>query len=85
MKNCTDNSVGENHLTKVSDIHNHNTRHASKSNFFIPRKRTGSGKQSFSYNGPVVWQSIPPQFKELTFGLFKYKLKNLFLENYNNQ
>ena len=41
MKNNTDLPVGENHLTKVSDIHSYNTRHASKSNFLFQEKELG--------------------------------------------
>ena len=82
--NKDNNCVGENKLTNISTIHNHSTRLANRLNFFVPRKRTCLGKQSFSYNGPVVWQNVPNEFKKLAFGLFKQKFKKFLLEKYEH-
>ena len=77
-------SFGENSLIKVSEIHNHNTRIANNHNYYIPHKRTDIGKRSFSFQGPKIWLEVPPGMKELEFGPFKYNLKNMLLENYND-
>ena len=76
--------IGNNTLIKTSEIHNYNTRLAGSLNYFIPQKRTCVGKRSFSFNGPKIWQNIPLEIKNSTTGCFKYKLKKLLLDSYNN-
>ena len=80
LKNGT--VVGENTLTKLTNIHNHNTRLADNSNFFISHKRTKLGQQSFNFNGPKVWATIPGELKELNTSQFKHKYKQLLLDTY---
>jgi len=41
-------------IPSIVNTHNHNTRLASKSNYYIPRKRTDRGKKSFSYIDPQI-------------------------------
>jgi len=62
-------------ISSIVNTHNHNTRLASKSNYYIPRKRTDIGKKSFSYIGPQIWQEVPLEIKSLSFQSFKKKLK----------
>ena len=46
-------SLNQNHILHLTaQTHTHMTRLSSKSNYFIPRKRTEYGKKSFSYIGP---------------------------------
>ena len=39
----------------------YNTRHSSKQNYFLPRKRTKAGKKSISFIGSKIWEKY--QFK----------------------
>ena len=80
LKNGT--IVGENTLTEISNIHYHNTRLADNFNFFISRKRTKLGQQSFSFNGPKIWTTIPGDLKDLNILQFKHKYKQLLIDSY---
>ena len=65
------------------DVHNYNTRNAS--NYHLPKIRTTCMKNSFFFQGPVIWNSIPPEIKSSnTLNLFKTKFKQFLLNNYNN-
>ena len=75
-------TVCENRLIDITNIHNHNTRLAAKSNYYFNRPRTNLGKISFSHNGPRVWRSIPETFKSLNFISFKNKFKEYLLNRY---
>ena len=66
----------------ATQMHKHHTRLLSKSNYFIPRKRTDFGKKSFSFEGPKVWQIVPNELKLLTIRQFKWILKFHFLSKY---
>ena len=66
-------------LRLATHMHKHHTRFSSKSNYFIPQKRTELGKKSFPFKGPRAWQIVPEELKLLTFNQFKKKLKLHFI------
>ena len=78
-------NIGQLDLNRLNDKHNYNTRLSSKGNYFMPRPRTNLGLRRFKYNGPKLWQTIPPEFKKLGFPLFKKKYKELLLKSYSDQ
>jgi hypothetical protein len=52
-------------------------------NFFIPYVETNSGKLSFAYSGPKIWNNLPPDVKAShCISIFKRKCKS-FLINAN--
>ena len=71
-------------ITSIQKTHHYNTRQSSNNDYFLPRKRTESGKKSFSFIGPKIWQEIPTQLKQsnLSFNVFKKKLKQHFINAY---
>jgi len=51
---------------KISQVHNYNTRLASKSTFSLPNVRTNYGKFNIRFKGAEVWNSIHEEFKTLS-------------------
>ena len=74
--------VGDNRLTKVSSIHNYNTRTSTSSNYFIHRRRTNLGCRSFTVVGPKILTNVPKEIKELNFKQFKNPLKKHLFNKY---
>ena len=37
----------------------------SENTLFVPKPRTNYGKQSFSYNGAVLWNELPQNIREI--------------------
>ena len=71
-------SSNHNHIFHLTaQTHTHMTKLSSKSNYFIPRKRTEYGKKSFSYIGPKVWLTVSEEIKASAFNQCK-KFKNAF-------
>ena len=56
---------------KTSDMHNVNTRFATRSTFYVPKIRTNYGKFNIRYNGPILWNETDERFKILTPYSFK--------------
>ena len=75
-------SVGDNKLLELNLFHNYNTRLSTKSNFYLNLPRTNLGKNSFSFIGPKVWQSVPEELKSLNLYSFKHKFKDHLLMKY---
>ena len=61
-------------FTKVSDIHEHNTRFTKNSGYFLSRVNKSIGKRQLRYRGLRLW-NISPELKELNWILFKKKYK----------
>ena len=79
-----ENSLGNNDLSLLSNTHSYSTRSANNNNFFIPSVRTNLGKTSLKYQGPIIWNSIPNDFKSLPLQSFKTKVRNHLFSYYNN-
>ena len=46
-------------------------------------QRLAQTQRSVSYAGPTVWNSLPPDLKEITsLATFKRKLKQFFIDKY---
>ena len=56
-------------------LHNHNTRHKSKSNLFLPRVNNNSGKNMLHFKGVKTWGEVPSELKEYSFYAFKKNTK----------
>ena len=51
-------------FTNTSNVHSHNLRN-SELNYYVPRPRTESAKGSLHYRGSVLWNTIPPEIRNL--------------------
>ena len=61
--------------------HNQNTRN-NKYAARIPRVKTETGKKGFWFQGPKIFNELPNSLRQLdSFLLFKYKLKQFYLDN----
>ena len=76
------NKIGEFKALHLGSRHSYNTRAAGNSNYVIPQVKTNIGLRSFSFLGPKVWQSVPTQFKSISFHSFKHKYKAFLLDQY---
>ena len=65
-----------------SDMHNVNTRFATRSTFYVPKIRTNYGKFNIRYNGPILWNETDERFKILTPYSFKRELSMHFINLY---
>ena len=50
-------------FTKVTSVHNHNTRFAAKHSYYLPYARTNYGKFNIPFQGPSVWNTINDNVK----------------------
>lgn len=66
-------------LTPVTEVHQHNTRYASKQNFYRNKVRTNYGVQTFRFSASKIWENIPSTLKTLSFNNFKIQLKKYLL------
>ena len=82
-KHHRENIVVSHGLTNLSDLHSHNTRSHQNNNYYLPAVRTNLGKTSFSFNGPKIWNALPPEIRNFSNYGFKDKLKNYFIGNYS--
>ena len=58
-------------FTNTSDVHSHNLTN-SELNYYVPRPRTESAKGSLHYRGPVLWNKIPSEIRNLpSLNVFK--------------
>ena len=63
-------------FTNVSDVHDHNTRQ-SGADLTLPKPKTNSMKNAFSYRGAEVWNCLPASVKaSTTIANFKSNLKH---------
>ena len=62
MFKCLNNLAPEylsNSLKYTHELHPHNTRHASNLNLNNPKPETSTFMNSFSYQGPLIWNTHP--------------------------
>ena len=50
-------------FTKVTSVHNYNTRFAAKNSYYLPYARTNYGKFNIRFQGPSVWNTIDDNVK----------------------
>ena len=54
-------------FTKVTSVHNYNTRFAAKYSYYLPYARTNYGKFNIGFQGPAVWNAIDDNVKLSSF------------------
>ena len=67
MFKCLNNLAPEylsNSLKYTHELHPHNTRHASNLNLNIPKPKTSTFMNSFSYQGPLIWNTLPTNIRD---------------------
>ena len=67
--------VFNNYFIPVNQIHNYNTRLASKSSYSIPKIRTNYGIFDLRYQGAKVWNALDEAQKMLSFSSLKKNFK----------
>ena len=71
----------ETNFTKVSRVHDHNTRQGS-SNIHVPRVNNNIQKDTFYYSGTLDWNSLPLEIKMIpNIQSFKHKVKQYLIHN----
>ena len=81
--NNTIPSSFSNFFTSIRKVHNYNTRLSSSSAYYTPVIRTNYGKFSLRYQGPLTWNSIDHNTKEINHRkISKEKIKAQFLKTY---
>ena len=62
-------------------MHGYNTRNPE--NYYIEECKNTASSFSFKYKGPLIWNSLPPYIKQVSFlNSFKSKLKNYFFTHF---
>ena len=77
-------SIFSNFFTPVRNVHNYNTRLASKSSFVLPSARTNYRTFSLKFHGPKTWNSIDESLKSCSISAFKKTQKSLYQPILNN-
>ena len=52
-------------------------------NYFMQACNTDTGKNSFNFMGPKLWQGVPEHIKSMPLQRFKYKYKNHLINAYS--
>jgi hypothetical protein len=69
-------------FTPVNQIHNYNTRLASKIYYFLDTVRTNYGLFNIRFQGAKIWNSIDNTIKLLSAYQFKKKILEIFFLKY---
>ena len=77
-------SIFSNYFTPFRNVHNYNTRLASKSSFVLPSARTNNRIFSLKFQGPKTWNSIDESLKSCSISAFKKTQKSLYQPILNN-
>ena len=81
-KIITDDTLVTNGIQLLSEIHPYSTRSKTKHKFYVPRTRTNLGKTTIQYQGPIIWNEIPDEYREKNFTSLKRSLKKYYIEKY---
>ena len=69
-------------FTRVTNIHNYNTRLAAKQSYYLPFVRTNYGKFNIRFQGPSIWNSIDNDIKLLSiYQCLRKKCKSNILKD----
>ena len=69
-------------FTKITQIHNYNTRLAAKQSCYPPKARTNYGIFNVRFQGPSVWNSLDEDIISFSLSSFKKKRKQHFIKDY---
>ena len=71
-----------NQIIMACEVHDRNTRLTNSMDVYVPEAKTDMYKQSFQYNGAIVWNSLPVHIKNCTsLSMFKCKYKHEYVYN----
>ena len=71
-----------NELVMTADAHNFHTRAAINGNVKVPKPHTELFRNSFKYRGPMLWNSLPPELKNISnIDVFKNVYKKIYFNN----
>ena len=66
-------------LSKLIEIHNHNTKNTKLHTYFISRINKNFSKNVLSYTGSIVWGQIDAESKGMQWVSFKKKnIENIY-------
>ena len=71
-----------NFFKSVKEVHQYNTRFASKHSYCIPKAKTNYGKFNIRFIGSKVWNSIQDDLKFKRRTSFKHNLKSALISEY---
>ena len=60
----------------AGNVHEYDTRYASRKNLYISKVRTNSGKQTITYTAAVLWDNLPIHLEKLNVFKFSKQLKH---------
>ena len=70
-------------FTKVTSVHNYNTRFAAKHSYYLPYSRTNYGKFNIRFQDPSVWNTIDDNVKlSSSTSVFFKRLKDQYRKRY---
>ena len=74
------------YFTQISELHQYNTRSASRGDLFLVRKNTVQyGLRSICFNGVKSWNTIPSDIRNSpSVSIFKKKLEKFLLDSYSD-
>ena len=72
----------ENFFQTVASVHSYNTRHVSKSTYYINTIKTNYGKFNIRFAAVKVWNHLDESIKYLPLQTFKNKVKLIILQSY---
>jgi hypothetical protein len=83
-ENCPKNIGNFIKLTAEKDEHALRNKEKNPLSVQIPNLKTKQGKGSFQVNGPVIWNNLPNELKQIERReLFKKHVKSYLLNQYN--
>lgn len=72
----------DNFFKPVKNVHNYNTRLASRNTYYLYQPRTNYGKFSLRSQGPKTWNLIEDSLKKLSKSSFKKAIKSNIVNTY---
>ena len=73
----------EKYFNSTATTHCYETRNTFKKKYFLPQIRTNKGKNSLQFDGVQIWNSIQPEWKNLSFSCFKREIKRILITKYS--
>ena len=73
-------NIFDNFYTENTNIHNHNTRQSSS--LHVPKPTNKHGLTCITYQGTLLWNSVPKQTRSLSMRTFSKQIKQSFLRTY---
>ena len=68
----------------IHEVHQYNTRLASKKSYYLPKTRTNYGKFNIRFNGTKIWNSIQDDLISKSRTCFKKQLNFSLISSYRS-